>query len=631
MKILYVLYKPGLKFSTSDALVLSFMSPDDEHRAAARYPKFFFGRKEMDAVRDDVRKKYVDIVSRIAATECDGKTLRQALEIAGRGNPWWYHPVSEKHVETDTTFNMLLQIFTVLHVADREGIKEIVVYGSPAEIVLALKVRYKTSWIKCSSGWKTYLMRAVLARIKYLFTALRSYNDIQQNVLLPESRPDVVFQGFWDWSVQIDRKSGEVEDTYFRSLPDKFKDKGMKCAWFVWLDPRSKHGINLKSVPDLLHPAKGRPGLIFVQKFLKVTDILSVIFDMRVFYRYIRCSRSNKFRGIFKEDGADLWPLFSRKLVYGFCDSALPHYYLIETAYKRAFGFYKPKLSFAFLELCLISRAFNQGAAFGSPVTVKCDMQHASYGREKTFILADSDRELFGKPDKKAMPFPDNFFVMGELCRDILAENGFPFEKIFITGSARYDYFIQKGSGSQRVRTQGPAKVLIVSTINVDLDFEMVRAAFLASEGLNIKLFLRSHPFAKIEDVPDYRQYSKAIVSSGASLEDDLNLADIVLFTYSTVAEEAFLRGIPVLRWQVNGFNGSVFRDINVVPIAYSVESLKEQLRKFLNDPVSFWPDEKLREMILHKCFYRVDGMAACRIAKKAIELLGGDENEKRP
>ena len=409
MKILYVLYKPGLKCAGADAAVLSFMSADDEHRAVSRYPKLFFGRKEMDAVREDARKSYVDIVSRMAATECDGKTLRQALEIAGSGNPWWYHPVSEKHVETDTTFNMLLQIFTILHVTDREGIKEIVVYGSPAEIVLALKVRCRTIGIRCFSVWKTNLVRAVIARIKYLFTALRSYYDIQRNVLSPESRPSVVFQGFWDWSVQIDRKSGEVEDTYFRSLPDKFKDKGMECAWFVWLDPRSKHGIKPKSVSDLLHPAKGRPGLIFVQKLLKLTDILSVIFDTRSLYRYIRYSRSNKFRGLFMEEGCDLWPLFSRKLIYGFCDSALSHYYLIETAYKRAFGFYKPKLSFAFLELCLISRAFNQGAVFGSPVTVRCDMQHASYAREKTFILADSDRELLGKPDNKAMPLPDIF------------------------------------------------------------------------------------------------------------------------------------------------------------------------------------------------------------------------------
>lgn len=622
MKILYVLYKPGLKRVGSDAAVLSFMSPDDEHRAASRYSRLFFGRKEMDVVREDARKSYVDIVSRIAATECGGRTLRQVLEIAGRGNPWWYHPVSEKHVETDATFNMLLQIFTVLHVADREGIKEIVIYGSSIEIILALRTRYRTSGIKCSSGWKTNLIRAVLARIKYLFTSLRSYSDIQRSVLLPELSPDVVFQGFWDWSVQIDRKSQEVEDIYFRSLPDKFRDNGMKCAWFVCLDPRSKYGIKPKSVSDLLHPAKGKPELIFVQKFLKPTDILSVIFDIRAFFRYIRYSLSNKFRGLFKEKGCDLWPLFSRQLAYSFCDSALPHYYLIETAYKRAFGFYKPKLSFAFLELCLISRAFNQGAAFGSPLTIRCDMQHASYAREKTFILADSDRELLGKPDKKAMPLPDNFFVMGELCRDILVEDGVPSGKIFITGSARYDYLIQGGTGSQRVRTQGPVKVLIVSTINVHLDFEMVQAAVLASEGLNIKLFLRSHPFVKIEDVPDYRQYSKAIVSSMASLDDDLNLADIVLFTYSTVAEEAFLKGIPVLRWQANGFNGSVFRDVNVVPSAYSVESLKEQFGKFLDDPLSFKPDEKLRDLILRKCFYRVDGMASSRIAEKVIELL---------
>jgi len=295
----------------------------------------------------------------------------------------------------------------------------------------------------------------------------------------------------------------------------------------------------------------------------------------------------------------------------------------MELACRRAFDLYKPKMSFAFLELFLASRAFNNAASLGSPATVKCDMQHASYAREKTFILAEHDRELCGKPDGMPMPAPEYFFVMGELCRDILAEDGFSSDKIFATGSARFDNMSYSGNRSYTYKaSKKPAKVLMVTTLNVNFDFEMIRAASIASEGLDIKLYLRSHPLVKIEDLPEYKRYRDNIISSGATLEDDLNVVDLILFTYSTVAEEAFVKGIPILRWQANGFNGSVFKDIDVVPSAYSVESLKDAIKGFLDNPASFRPDEKLKDIVLRNCFYRIDGMAADRIVEKSIELL---------
>ncbi|MCX5677954.1 MAG: hypothetical protein NTY76_02480 [Candidatus Omnitrophica bacterium] len=622
MKRLYILYKDSSISPVSGEAVLSFMPPDEEYRAASRFQRFFFGRKEMDAIRENTRKKYVDIVSRIAATPCHGKTLRQALEIPGCGNPWWYHAVSEKQVERDDTFNRLLQIFTAMYVADREGAYEIVIYGAPVEVISVLKTKYKTTGMQCQFERGTSLIRATLSRIKYLFDSLRAYHYMKRIAIVPIAEPNIVFQGFWGWSLKIDDSTGKADDKYFKALPDKLRGKGAKCAWFLWVGRKSGDAPGCRSAIDALGSATVDAEFIFVQKFLRMMDIPSLVFDMRPAYRYLRFSRSDEFKAIFKEDGCDMMPLFRNKLAYGFCDSSLPHNYLMETAFKRAFAFYKPKVSFSFLELYLSARAFNQGAILGSPATVKCDMQHASYAREKTFILADPEMEFSGKPDGKAMPSPDRFFVMGELCRDILLENGISAEKIFMTGSARFDHMENAGNKPRSGKASDPAKVLLVSTLNVRLDFEMVRAAPLASEGLRIRLFLRSHPFAKMEEMPAYKRYRDAFTLSNVSLEEDLNSADLLLFTYSTVGEEAFLRGIPVVRWQANGFNGSVFRDIGVVPSAYSVESLRREFRRLLEDPDSLRPDEKLKDLVLRKCFYKTDGMASDRIAGKAVELL---------
>jgi len=237
-------------------------------------------------------------------------------------------------------------------------------------------------------------------------------------------------------------------------------------------------------------------------------------------------------------------------------------------------------------------------------------MQHASYGREKTFILMDKDRELRGEPDGKTMPVPDYFFVMGDLCREILREDGFPEERIFVKGSARYDHI--KVEVRKFNHKQGAAiKVLLVPTLNLKFELEMIEAAFWAANGLNVKLFLRSHPFARMEDLWAYRPYRESIISSTCSLEEDLNSADLVLFTYSTVAEEAFLRGIPVLHWRPCGFNGSVFREIKVVPSFYSIKELREAFEHFIAQPSLFKPEnvaKKMADFIVEK-MQRLDGL----------------------
>lgn len=626
VKRLYVLYKPGLETIEHDSAIVSFMSPDDEYGVSLRFPKLLFGRKEMDAVRDDTRAKYVDLVSRIASTPCNGKTLRQILNIPDRGNPWWYHAVSEKQVEGDGIYNVLLQIFTIINIAQRENIREIVLYGSGDEVIDVLKTRFKVTGVRSSfKNRKDNLFRAVLSRIMYLVNSLISYYAIQRYAVLTQAKFDVALQGFWDWSVRIDRKTGRIDDKYFKSLPDRFSMRGVECGWLLWLDTRSKKGWSQRSVCDMLCMASKNPKLIFAQKFLKMSDIFSAIFDMRFFYRYRQFMRSENFRQIFNMAGCDVWPVFRRKLSYGFCDSSIPHHILMEIAYRRTFAYLKPKMSFAFLELFRASRAFNKAAMLGSPATIRCDMQHASYARDKTFILTDREKELCGKPDEIAMPVPDNYFVMGELSKDILAEDGFPADKIFITGSARFDHMKESRNRPYADKNPSPAKVLIVATLNVNFDLEMVKAASIACQGLAIKLYLRSHPLVKIEDLPAYKGYSNNIISSKATLEEDLSFADLILFTYSTVAEEAFLRGIPVLRWQANGFSGSVFNDIDVAPKAYSVSTLKDAFKGFLDNPASFKPNEKDKNSVLYKCFYRTDGMAADRIAEKSAELLSGN------
>jgi len=581
------------------------------------------GRKEMNAVREKARLAYIDMVARISATACNGRTLRQALEFPGRGNPWWYTKFSFKDVESDPTFNVMLQVFTILNVAKRQNIKDIVLYGAPCEIREALSSRYRIR-----KSIKRYFIRLLalakgaFSRMKLIFDTLSALFALKVFADLPKSRPDVLFQGFWDWSVCPGDDAESLNDIYFKSLPGQLKLKGFTHAWLLWLSPIHKPGAKKRSLKQILSRVKGHPQLIFLQKFLSLKDVLFAALDFRPLYRYLRFRRLSSFRDLFTEEGLDFFPFLNHLLICDFVSSTIPLFTLIESSSRRAFVEYGPKINFTFLEFYPHSRALYEGGRSARPEAIHCTIQHASYNREKTFLALDRERELYGKPDNRSVPVPDYMFAMGELGRDIFIEDGFSQERILLTGSPRHEN-IRISARQENRQDKEIYNVLLVATLNPRHDFEMVQAASAAAEGLkNIKLYIRSHPFARMEDLREYRPYRHKIISTKGTLDENLKMADLVIFTYSTVAEEALLQGAPIFQWLTAGYNASVFRDLEVeIPKFYSVLELRKGLENFASNPHQFHPTETTKSFIERQCFFKADGRSSERIAESLKKI----------
>lgn len=620
--ILHVIYKNPRRLPLR-GLILSFMPPEEEsHFLLNKKIKFYSGRKEMDEVRGKARQAYVDLIAKISATPFNGRTLRQALKSKGRGNPWWYHKTSEKHVETDEIYNLLLQIFTIKNVADKENIVNLILYGAPIEVAQVLDSYYKVRKTRCFKALEASLIKGVISRIKYLFWILHLKRGIGKYACSSTLSPDIVLQGFWDWSIRLNSQNDELEDAYFRSLPKELSFRGLSCAWFLWLDHNIRQSPIIRPLREVLSATRGNQSLIFVQRFLTKQDILSAIVSLRPLMALILFFRSRDSKNIFVNGNFNFYPLFARSLFYYFLDASHPHFYLMETACRKAFRMYQPKFSLSFLDFTLPARAFNQGAALGSPETIRANMQHTSYAREKASILIDKERELNGNPDSIPLPVPDYFFTMGELTKLILIEGGFPENQVLVTGSARYDYF--KFLPQERMLSPSATSrvVLLATSLEYNFDFEMVTAAVEAVKGLDIELILRSHPYSKSGNDSKYKRFPGLKISQTVLLEHDLYKSGLVLFSYSSVAEEALVRGIPVIQWRLPKFNGSVFGDLKGIPIVNSISDLRSLLKRFVENPVSFMPELKFREFVLKESFYKTDGQAACRIAEKVKEIL---------
>jgi surface carbohydrate biosynthesis protein (TIGR04326 family) len=350
-----------------------------------------------------------------------------------------------------------------------------------------------------------------------------------------------------------------------------------------------------------------------------------VDFSPMVAFQSIR--KSKLFRQLFLYQNLDLYPLFSDQLLCGFLNPSIPHHQLVAMATEKACRLHPPKITVSFLEHHPYSRAHYEGVSRGAPGAVTFAVQHASYSHEKTFVFLHPRIEFLGEPDGCSVPHPDYVCSMGFLGQRIFAECGYPSDRILVTGSPRYDHVRIRLSENPRPSAHENGgqntRLLLVTSLAEKPELEMIEAVHSAVIGNQaIELRLRSHPFNPIERSPAFYQYRSVIQETKGALKDDLAAADLILFTYSTVAEEAILQGKTVWQWLSLAFNGSALAEVAPIPRFCTVQGLRKALETphDPSDPRSHALDV---EEITAQLFYKADGNAATRISAAILSLLG--------
>ncbi|MBI2470434.1 MAG: hypothetical protein HYV59_04230 [Planctomycetes bacterium] len=619
---LFVCWNFPTTLPNNNVVVLSFLNPYAEEDLKNKFDgELISARKIAPEVKEKARNIYLKLIANIGATpikERGNKTLRQALVNKRGFSLWWIHKVSEKDCETEPTFEHIVEIFIIIYIANLFTSKHFVFLGGSKEVKDVLKDFYNIDEIKCRRRHSKIqtIVKCVISRVKYCYVFLLQWFVLKRAIKnFSGGTFDIVFSGFWDWSVKTDRVSGALCDRYFKLLPEKLLSKGLRIGWFLWFDPCSEPGSKGRKLWDVLEPINKRDNLVILQKFLTVSDLLKAIFNFKPYLIFLQYCKTKEFKDAFIVDGINFLALLQHELGCGFLNAIIPMHELVCISTERAFNRYRPEKSVSFLELFIYSRAFYAGGKLGFPSTIHYAIQHASYSREKTFVLLDPQLEYKGCPDDIPIPRPDYIFTMGELGKEIFMESGFPGKRLYSTGSPRYEH-IKGNHISSNEKPGNVTNVLIVTSLDINLEIEMVEAVYFASLDLpQIRLLLRRHPFAKIDKHPDFHKYTDRIHLTDRTLEEDLMNADLIIFSYSTIAEEALIQGIPVWQWQPITYNGSVFRDLRCIPSFYSVSDLRESLREFVSNKDAFIPGIETRSFILKKCFYDGSGSASERIA----------------
>ncbi len=589
---------PRQAFVTS-AAILSFLPPIQEEALAVRSPHTVVrARVASQGVRTTARRLYVHLVARLGlATDRDGQTLRQRLTVPGHASRWWFHPVTFKDCEVDPTFNDLIAILTICATAAQARCDRLILDGAPARIVAVLKTRFHVveRSQRRSHGWVD-MIRAIATRLRYGARLLRDCRRLRRRSL-PGRSFQVALCGFWSWSVRWDQTTGKLVDKYFGQLPTELRSQQISCGWLAWYDPHQAQPTS-----------QATDQVVMLQSLLRWQEVCTALMDLRPWWIVRQFHQSGALRAACWRDGLNYYPLFSDKLIQGTLDSSLPHGGVVALATQRACQRYRPTLMLSFLEHFPHARACYEGAQRAAVGTTSWAVQHASYSHEKTFLLLHPTLEFQGRPDGVAVPHPAMVCTMGTWAQRVLRTCGYSRQQLVPTGTPRYEYLraiaLTRGPVSLAAGGARPLEILVALGFDLATELELVDAVCAATDGMaQIRIRLRPHPLQPISRHPAITKWNERITISQAPLDDDVRAADLVLFTYSTVAEEAFVLGKPVWQWLPTGFNSAALAAVMAIPRFGSIGELRTALERWCQHPHQGMPSPAERAYMREQLF----------------------------
>ena len=207
-------------------------------------------------------------------------------------------------------------------------------------------------------------------------------------------------------------------------------------------------------------------------------------------------------------------------------------------------------------------------------------IQHASRNQESLFFMSDLAKESIFKIEPSGLPKADYLCVMGKLGMELALKSGYDPKKVLLTGSPRFDHVIRR---KKELFKKKKLCVIFAASGVVDIEVPAFIMAVKAIKSIsNVELVLREHFFWKISSFSKIKDCLNDIEVSCLSLDEDLERADLILYTTTTLAEEALMRSIPV--WQIASIksNFSALRDVKQVKKIYSEDELKIALSFFI-------------------------------------------------
>jgi hypothetical protein len=228
----------------------------------------------------------------------------------------------------------------------------------------------------------------------------------------------------------------------------------------------------------------------------------------------------------------------------------------------------------------------------------------------------------------------------GLQCRDAFVSQGYPPDRLQLTGSLALDRAMQvsRENAHERLKTfgalaRGERRILLYATSGSNKNEREILANIveLCRDPVSkVVLVVRPHPSigrAYYEEAVSTAlgsgQRGVAAVISEGTAHDNIAAADVVITDFSTVGAEAVLIGRPLLVVNTTGkpFPANNYADLGVAAQANSIDEIRPTLQRLLKEG-AFWADARASLEAFTKAYnWGGDGQAGARLLAGLEEL----------
>ncbi len=594
-------------------IILSFHDPLNEVLLCEKYAsnKIYLARELKLVLHDEIVNHYQQLITSLSiATIHKGKTIRE-LHSNGRDgiNEWWYNSFSFRDCESSVLYRNVLCAKIISWVIGNEDIEDITFAGMPDDVVQTFNRAdymqsqvsfYKPKGILFDKAYLKILIRQIALNAFVTLTNLKFYLLLKRFPLKYKETDEVKvgLSGFYEWSFNLNKEYEIVGDKYFKNFTPELEKQNIAYKYLCWFDPNTVPNQHY-SIKELLSANSKQPIHFLVNREISLFDLFQGAFSLIV--RILRAYKLMKLvrkTPIYAIDGIDTLALFEKTLFTGLVSYENLKYSIMQKSFSKYFKRHPNlKLFMLFLEQFPFSKAVVNAASKNVKVVA---MQHASYCEGKTFYYLDRVHEFNKSPiDGMMAPHPENMIVMGGRNKALFESIGYHPDDVLQLGSLRYQH--NKALLSAKSKNYGGETfvILLPLSINAEVHVDLIQAVYAAVKDLkDIKLVIRNHPFRDIREEQWIREHEGAFEFSKVTLDKDLEAAHLIISSYSTVAEEGLLSGVPVIQWVSYGFEGSpLFNDARTSSCA-SVKTLNNRIAEIKNNYSQFIPTDVVRNSI---------------------------------
>jgi len=472
--------------------------------------------------------------------------LISGLSVKFHGRDWWCNPVSEKNEHGSALYSKLVNYYALYKTLENVPAGTVHVACSKAEFaqlkssdfaakfeIGSLKLNSLKDFLKESFSWAIFLPKIVWLCVKGMLRSLtartilkKSFNSWKQG-----KKPGYIIRTWLN--KRCLEKKDRYYDPYFGKLPEYLQFQGFKVIILAGIYD------SYRALVDHFKEEK-KITVIPEEFFLGLTDYFRVAF-VAIFKKIRLC-----------ED-----VLFSSVKVDRIIRNELKKAYLSAAVFSNALRFFIGKnLSRELGDFSYIhpfeNYAWEKAMIMGLRSGKKQGSTVRIFGFQHAFICRDSFKYFPGSKEEQLMPLPERIITLGDVTRRILSENGRYAAVDLRSGCALRQEYINVF----QTLTRGKLKTIMVPLTMVRKECLKI-IDFLAKSKLSDKgysVILRFHPLfvynSLKKDLPQGLPEGFTVNIEKSAVEA-IGKADIVAYTWSTVAVEALKLGLPVVHLNI--------------------------------------------------------------------------------